>query len=304
MSRSIAVALLAVAVSACGAFATSQVPFVDLSQRQELPVAAESEVAPLRIAVAAVLSPEGNIDSYAGLAAYLGDRLGRPAELIQRRTYAEVNDLIAAGEVDLAFVCTSAYVAGHDRSEMELLVIPEVNGESVYYSVIIVPTESAATSITDLRGKVFAFTDPMSHSGRVYPSFLLQELGETADTFFSRSFFTYSHDRAIDAVSDGIADGAAVDSLVLEYAIAQDPAHADRIKTIHRSPAFGIPPVVVPTELSPRLRAELEELLLNLDTDPAGPQILAQLGIDRFVHGEDSAYDGVRLMVEATGIGR
>jgi phosphonate transport system substrate-binding protein len=144
----------------------------------------------------------------------------------------------------------------------------------------------------------------MSNTGRVYPVFLLQELGESADTFFLTSFFTYSHDRAIDAVSDGVADGAAVDSLVLEHAILRDPTHAERIRTIQTSPAFGIPPVVVPAGLSPRLRAELEELLLNLDSDPAGPQVLAQLGIDRFVRGDDSAYDGVRMMVDATGIGR
>lgn len=296
--------LLALVIGACSGLASAPVPFVDLSQREQLPIAAESQVKPLRVAVAAVLSPEGNIDSYANLADYLGARLGRPAELVQRRTYAEVNELIANGEVDLAFVCTSAYVAGHDRSEMELLVIPEIDGESVYHSTIIVPVDSSAVEITDLRGAVFAFTDPMSHTGRVYPTFLLQQLGETPETFFSSSFFTYSHDRAVEAVADGIADGAAVDSLVLEYLIARDPALGDRLKTIHQSPAFGIPPVVTPAGLPLTLRVQLAELLLALDTEPDGPSILAELGIDRFIHGEDSSYDGVRALVNATGVGR
>lgn len=279
------------------------VPFVDLSVRQPILAVADPGIRPLRIAVASVLSPEGNIENYADLAAYLGDRLGRPAELVQRRTYAEVNALVATGDVDLAFVCTSAYVAGHDRSEMDLLVVPEVAGERVYHSSIIVPAGSDAVTLDDLRGMVFAFTDPMSHTGRVYPTFALQQLGETPERFFSSTFFTYSHDRAIEAVAGGLAAGAAVDSLVLDHVLARDPTLRERIRVIHASPPFGIPPVVVPSGLPSGLRAELEELLLGLASDPAGPAILAQLGVDRFVLGDDSDYDGVRALIEATGIG-
>jgi phosphonate transport system substrate-binding protein len=254
------------------------------------------------MAVAAVLSPEGNIDSYAGLARYLGDYLGRPVELIQRRTYAEVNELVAAGSVDLAFVCTSAYVSGSDRGDMELLVVPEVNSERVYYSSVIIPADSTVATIEDLRGKVFAFTDPMSHTGRVYPTYLVQQLGEDPDAFFSSSFFTYSHDKAIEAVADGVAEGAAVDSLVLDYALARDPNLQDRVKVIHRSPPFGIPPVVVPAGLAPDLRQQLKQALLDLHASSAGRAILTEIGVDKFVIGDDADYESVRILVGATGI--
>jgi phosphonate transport system substrate-binding protein len=292
---------LVLALGGC-ATAAADVPFVDLTHRQVLAEAASTDVESLRVAVAAVLSPEGNIDNYAGLARYLGDRLGRPVELVQRRTYAEVNELVAAGLVDLAFVCTSAYVAGSDRGEMELLVVPEVNSEKVYHSSLIVPANSAVGAISDLRGKVFAFTDPMSHTGRVYPTYLLQQLGEDPDTFFSSSFFTYSHDKAIEAVADGVADGAAVDSLVLDHALVRDPSLQDRVEVIHRSPPFGIPPVVVPVDLPIELRQQLEQALLDLDTNSAGLAILVEIGVDRFVIGNDVDYEGVRALVEATGI--
>jgi phosphonate transport system substrate-binding protein len=293
--------VLALVLSAC-ATAAADVPFVDLTQRQALPGAAHTEIEPLRMAVAAVLSPEGNIDNYAGLAHYLGDHLGRPVELVQRRTYAEVNDLVAAGSVDLAFVCTSAYVAGSDRGDMDLLVVPEVNSERVYYSSVIVPADSTAAAITDLKGTVFAFTDPMSNTGRVYPTYLLLQLGDSPETFFSSSFFTYSHDKAIEAVADGIAAGAAVDSLVLDYALARDPSLQDRVKVIHRSPAFGIPPVVVPTGLSAELRQQLQQVLLDLQDTSSGRAILIEIGVDKFVLGHDADYKSVRDLVAATGI--
>jgi phosphonate transport system substrate-binding protein len=293
--------VIVLTLSGCGT-AAGGVPFVDLTQRQALPEAAQIEIAPLRMAVAAVLSPEGNIGNYAGLAQYLSDQLGRPVEIVQRRTYAEVNDLVAIGSVDLAFVCTSAYVAGFDRGELELLVVPEVNSERVYYSSVIVPAGSAIGTFADLKDKVFAFTDPMSHTGRVYPTSLLQQFGETPESFFSSSFFTYSHDRAIEAVADGVSDGAAVDSLVLDYAFARDPSLQDQLKVIHRSPPFGIPPVVVPAALSDDLRMRLEQALLELHTSSMGQTVLSQIGVDRFVIGDDADYETVRALVEATGI--
>ena len=259
-------------------------------------------VIPLRVAVANVISPQGTLDSYQDLLDYLSAELDRPVELVQRRTYAETNELVRNGEVDMAFVCTSAYIAGHDQFGMQLLVAPVVNGVSVYHSDLIVPAASAARSIDDLRGAVFAFTDPMSFTGRIYPTFLIQQLGETPETFFGRTFYTYSHDDAIEAVAEGIADGAAVDSLVLDFAMTRDTALADRIRVIHRSPAFGIPPVVVGPQVRPQLRAQLQEILLGMQQDPDGKPPLDALDIDTFVLIDDEAYQSVRDLYQQVGI--
>ncbi len=249
---------------------------------------------PVRLAVAAVISPQDTLESYSDLAAYLGHKLDRPVELVQRRTYAEINDLIERGEVDLAFVCTSAYVIGQREFGMQLLLAPQVKGETVYYSWLIVREDSSAQNMADMRGKTFAFTDPWSNSGRIYPTYLVDKLGETPESFFSRYFFTYSHDDAIRAVANGVADGASVDSLVYQYAVARDPRLGELTKIIHRSPAFGIPPIVTSPELRPQWRAKLQNTLLEMAYDPAGRAVLEGLEIDRFVLVDDSIYDSAR----------
>jgi len=286
------VLLIVLAVTGCAP--STQPNVINLAALEPLPVARSAEVVPLRVAVAAVISPQGTAESYGALFDYLSDRLNRPVELVQRRTYAEVNELLRTGEIDVAFVCTSAYIAGHDEFGMELLAAPQVNGESVYYSVLIVPAHSPARSMADLQGKVFAFTDPMSTSGRIYPTSLVLDLGSTPEQFFSRTFYTYSHDDAIHAVADGVADGAAVDSLVLEFALARDPTLTNRVRVIHRSPAFGIPPVVIRPDTRPQLHAELQDILLTMADDPHGREALARLGYDGFVLIDDSAYNSVR----------
>jgi len=252
-------------LTGCASAASASV--IHRNDLQPLPERPATDVVPLRVAVGAVTSPQGTVDSYAPLLDYLERKLNRPVELVQRRTYAEVNDLVKTGFVDVAFVCTSAYVDGQRAFDMQLLVAPEVDGATVYYSVLIVPATSAARSMADLRGKVFAFTDPMSNTGHNFPKYLIKQLGETAESFFSRTFFTYSHDDAIRAVASGLADGAAVDSLVYDYAIQREPDLAQRTKIVFRSEPFGIPPVVAGPQARPQVVAEVRDLLVIRSMD-------------------------------------
>ncbi len=279
-----------------GCTSAASVPVIQLSDLKPLPKRSFTDVAPLRVAVGAIVSPQGTADSYAPLLDYLERKLNRPVELVQRRTYAEINDLVKSGYVDVAFVCTSAYIAGHRDFGMQLLAAPEVGGETVYYSVLVVPAGSPAKEMSDLRGKVFAFTDPMSTTGHNYPIYLLKQINENPESFFARTFFTYSHDDAVRAVATGLADGAAVDSIVYDYLIQREPDLAQRTKIIGRSEAFGTPPVVTGPNTRPQLSAELRDLLIGANDDPSGREVLNALGIDRFVPVKDESYDSVRQL--------
>ena len=64
-----------------------------------------------------------------------------------------------------------------------------------------------------------------------------------------------------------------------------------------------VPPVVVPSTLPPRQKAQLRELLLPMHEDAAGKTVLQELGIARFFEVENAAYDGVRRLVHAMGTG-
>lgn len=277
----------------CSATSTNTA-VIQLSSLQPLPEAPATEVKPLRVAVAAIISPQGTVDSYTPLLNYLSQKLERPVQLVQRRTYAEVNELIKTGDVDLAFVCTSAYVVGARDFGMQLLAAPQVLGDTVYHSLLLVPTDSPAQSMADLRGKVFAFTDPISTTGRSYPVSMVKQMGETPESFFERTFFTYSHDDAIRAVANGVADGAAVDSLVYAFAIEREPALAAKTRIIHQSPAFGIPPVVIGPTVRPQVADELRMILLQMADDANGRLALEQAGFEKFVLIDDTAYDSVR----------
>jgi len=264
---------------------------VRLDKLSPLPGRTEEQEGPVfRVAVAAIISPKGTAESYRPLLDVLEGRLETPVKLIQRRTYQEINNLIRDHAVDLAFICTGAYIMSKDEARMRLLAIPQVDGATTYRSFIIVPSHSGITSLAGLRNKVFAFTDPLSNTGYLYPVFLLETMGEVPERFFHRTFFTYSHDRSIQAVVAGVADGAAVDNLVYQYTIASQPDIARQTRIIHRSQEFGMPPVVVPDSIDPTLFARLQAIFLDLHNQPQGKRALVALNIDRFVPPDEALY--------------
>jgi phosphate/phosphite/phosphonate ABC transporter binding protein len=252
----------------------------------------------LRMAVAAMISPQITNQFYMDLLHEIGDSVGDQVEFVQRKTYAEVNDLLEKQEIDLAFVCSGPYVAGHAKFGMEIIAVPVVGGEKVYYSYILAARDSSITSLDGLKGKRFAYTDPRSNTGCLVPQYMLLKQGHSPETFFGETFYTYAHDNSIKAIADGLADGAAVDSLIWEFFGATNPTYTKSTKIIAKSPPYGMPPVVVHPELNSNLKNRLQAAFLSLHKHPESARILKQLHIDRFEKGDDAQYDSVRDMEE------
>ncbi len=295
LRRCIALVALVFLGLAAGCGDNQQYESVSLTKTVEsAPIATTPPAEAFRVAVAALVSPQEAFAAYRDLVDYLGIHIGRPSHMVLRNTYAEVNTLLAENQVDVAFVCSGAYVEGNLRGEQRLLVVPVIDNATTYHSYIIVPKTSPAESIADLRGKRFAFTDPLSNTGYRAPIAMLARQGHRPESFFADTIFTHSHDRSIEAVARGIVDGAAVDSLVWDGLQRRRPKLTGATKVIAISEAFGIPPVVVPAAIDPSLEERLRTIFLAMHEDAEGRSILARIGIDRFATADDSLYDSVR----------
>jgi len=292
--RAAALAVLA-ALAGCG---NDDATRVSLAEREKVVYPLPS-AAPLRFAVGAMLTPRAAFAQYAELLHRVGAELGRPLRLVDRPSYAAVNEAIEDGEVDAAFVCSGPYVEGRRAFGLELLAVPVVNGERTYRSLVIVHADSPFATFGELRGHSFAFTDPESNSGALVPRHLLAGLGETPESFFSKTVLSGSHDRSILAVRDRIVDAAAVDSLIWEAYRRTGEGGAEETRVIWASEPYGIPPVVVRPDLDPSLKLRLREIFLGLHRDARGAELLAAIGIERFVEGRDEDYDSIRAMAAA-----
>ena len=273
---------------------------VDLASSRPAPTSAQKHRASvLRFSVAAMQSPQDTFAAYSRLFERLEPKLEVEIELVQRRTYQEVNELLATGQLDAALLCTGGYVELERRSPgaVEVVAVPVVHGRTTYQSYIIVPTASPAREVPELSGKRFAFTDDLSLSGFGYPSHLLRKMGADAGTFFGSVTFTHSHDRSIDAVAKGVVDGAAVDSLVYDELVRSSAEVRAGTRVIHRSPPYGVAPVVVSTRLRPERRAAIRDALLQLHEDPEARAALGLVGFDRFSAPEPKLYAGAAALL-------
>jgi phosphonate transport system substrate-binding protein len=254
------------------------------------------EEAKVRIAVGGMITPREGMAYYRDFLKYIEEQIGDKVAYVDREGYAEINDMLRNRQLEAAFVCSGPYADGHEQFGLELLAAPQAYGKTVYYSYIITAKDSPIRAFKELRGKRFAFTDPLSNSGKLVPTYMLAKMHETPESFFKEFIYTKAHDRSIKAVAQGIVDAAAVDSLIWEYLKAQKQEHVMQTRIMEKSPPYAIPPVAVPRDLDPALKAKLKRAFLNAHTDPRGKELLNKMKIDKFVVIDDSAYDTVREM--------
>ena len=253
----------------------------------------------LRFGVASVLSPPASLHHYRELIEYLGQRLGVATEMVQRPNYAEMNELLRQRYCMVGFFCNYAFLRAQREFGAELLATPVVNGDTRYRAYIIAARDNPARSILDLAGKRFAFADPMCNAGWLFPNYRVLQAGRDPRAFFGHEIFTYSYEDSIRAVAEGAVDAAAVESPLYDALVTAEHPNGLRTRIVERSPLLGTPPVVVHPRLDPALKRRLLDLLLTLDEDDRGREILSRIGVDRFVEADPALYSVVSEMANA-----
>jgi ABC-type phosphate/phosphonate transport system substrate-binding protein len=117
-----------------------------------------------------MITPVDTVEYYQDIIDYISEKVGQPVEMEYRKTYDERDRLLENGSVDAAFICGAPYVDDKKQFGAELPVAPQVDGSPFYRSFIIVHRDSDIQSFDDLKGRSFAFTDPKSNSGKLYPT--------------------------------------------------------------------------------------------------------------------------------------
>ena len=242
-------------------------------------------------------------DQHAMLAewrAYLEARVGRPVEFVQRDRYQETMDLLQQQRVDFAWICDYPYLVL--KKDVRLMAVAINEGRPTYRSYLIVPAEDTQTqSILDLKGRVFAYADIHSNTGYLAPRYEIKKSGADPARFFRRTFFTWSHRKAIDAVAAGLAQGAAVDSYVWDVLNKVRPDVTAKTRIAWRSPEYGFPPIVAKRDIAGADFEVMQRVLMNMKNDAPGRALLARLKLDGFTAGSPQLYEGVADMMRLFG---
>ena len=228
---------------------------------------------------------------------YMERELERPVEFVWRNNYIKIMDLLRFKKLDYAWICDYPFV--YFRDQVRLLAVPLYQGRPYYQSYLIVPAaDTQTTSLAQLKGRLFAYADPYSNTGYLTPRYQLIQMGEDPDKFFSKTFFTFSHHKVMEAVALGVAQGGAVSSHVWDTLLKTTPELAQGTRVVSKSPEYGFPPLVAQPLVSETEFRTMQKVLLKMMTNEEGRSLLRRLNIDGFVAGDPSLYDRVEQMMQ------
>ena len=225
---------------------------------------------------------------------HISARLGRPVQVVKRRTYREVTSLLVAGQLDAAWICGYPFV--QYREALDVLAVPLYRGQPLYRAYLIARQDRGAAALVDLRGDIHAFSDPDSNSGFLVTGAMLADISTTPGAFFARSFFTYGHRNVIRAVAAGLAQSGSVDGYVWDVMSEIEPALVGATRIVQASAPMGFPPFASSHQADPGLARSIRDALLTMPETPDGRAILATLRLDGFVAGSPDLFDSIAAL--------
>ncbi len=235
-------------------------------------------------------------ETYEYIAHYVGECLGYPTTL----HVAQAWEQFAEGKADVGFICGRPYarLSRLPSSPIELLAAPVVQGpryqgKPIYFSDVIVRSDSPYTALEHLQGRIWAYNERASHSGYNIVHHSLLQRGKRLP-FFGEMLETGSHLRSLQVVLEGRADGTAIDSHVLDVWRLQHPDLEERIRVIDMFGPSTIPPVVASTRLDDMLKRSVQEILVAMHLNPIAASQLQHGLIERFVVVNDEDYADIR----------
>jgi len=247
---------------------------------------------PLTIGLIPAEDSQAMIESSRQVLDSLQQQLGMPVKPFVATDYNGVIEALRSKKLDVAYLGPFSYVLANQVADVEAfaVAVTKKTGQSSYKSVIIARKDSGIARTADLKGRSFAFVDPTSASGHLFPKSGLLQAGHDPETFFGRVIFSGSHDASILAVANKKVDAAAVADRILASAIAKGQVKQDELEIVWSSSPIPESPMVWRKDLDPALKAKIAKALANVKDLPWGDQGV----LNGFQPTTDAAYNVVR----------
>ena len=237
------------------------------------------------------------------LMAYLSDAIGQKVVLYIAKNYGDLRTQMETGAVDIGSFSPFAYVDAARGGKIRIIAQSILEGSATYRGLIVARKDSGLKTVADLEGKRFAFVDPKSASGYVYPRAMLVEKGVTPERYFKETIFAGGHDKVIAAVLEGRADAGAIYDGALGVAKAKGMQTEDLVTLVSTDP---IPhdAIAVRLGLDETLAKKIQTALVDLDKSEAGRRVIAnsKKKLTGHVIAEDSLFDVVRRTAKIAGM--
>ena len=223
--------------------------------------------------------------------------------------YISVVESFGSKRADIAVMNSFGYLMANEKYGVSAKLRVIRYGHDYYQGQIIAHVDSGIKSIKDLAGKKFAYTDPSSTSGYMFPLKIMKENNVKP----ANETFAIKHDNVVTMVYQGQVDaGATYYSAPSEDGKIRDararvktqfPDVEDKVKIVTITEKIPNDPFVfrkdLPKEITDKFIAAVKKYLAT----PNGKKVFKNIySVGGLVDTTDADYDGLRQVIKSINI--
>lgn len=244
-----------------------------------------------------VITDEGKVMGY------LSRKVGVKFAVIPIIGYERSVEKLAKGDIDAAIFGSAPAFISIKSGAAEPIARPEARKSSVYYGYWLTLKDRGLKKIEDFKGKSFAYVDPYTSAGYLFPRAVIREKGFDPDNFFGTVKFSKTHEAAIQMLLNGSVDGCAAKDTAYKKFIETNIELKDRLNILEVAGPFPERTLMISKRVDEVVRGKVREALLKMDTDPEGKNVLRETGRDRYVETTSADFSAIEKILKTLKIG-
>jgi phosphonate transport system substrate-binding protein len=242
---------------------------------------------------------------YAHIGDLIGQKLGCKVQVFVTTNYNAEIEAMRNGKLEIGEFGPLGYVLAHQVAKAEAVAAfgTKEGKPDTYWASLVTYPGSGIKTVAEIKGHSFAFSDPASTSGHLFPAYGLRKAGIDPDKDI-KAIYAGSHTSSFEALYNHKVDAGELNSEQMESATQRGEYHDGVFVFLWKSDPIPTDPISVRGDLPPAFKARVTEVLQNLDLSslPAADRKIMGLSGMRFVPQTDGAYNGIRDLVKTLNI--
>jgi len=244
---------------------------------------------------------------YDRIGSIMAKALGCDVQIFVTTSYTAEVEAMRAGKLEAGEFSPFSYILAHTIAHADVVAIFADSGGTplTYTAGIVTWPGSGITTLAQISGHSFGYSDPASNSGHLFPAYALKKAGIDPDKGV-KPLYSGSHTASYEALRNHKVDAAELNSQQIESSKLSGIYKESDFVELWRSEPIPSDPIVVRSDLEPAFKARLTKVLQSLDLSSLSPEdqkilVGGVVGV-RAVPIADSFYDVIRDVAKVMNI--
>lgn len=222
--------------------------------------------------------------------------VGCPVDVIIATSYNAEIEAMRAGKLEMGEFGPLGYVLAHRVADAQAVATyAQADGkQSTYTASIVTWPGSGIHDLKEVAGHTFAYSDPASTSGHLFPAYALKKAGINPDTGI-KPIYAGSHTASYEAILNHKVKAGELNSQTIAAAEVQNQYDPKNFTVLWKSKEIPEDPIAVYGKLNPALKTKLTNVLqhLSLGELTADEQKVISSNYGRLVPITNAAYQQI-----------